>query len=169
ILIGSFQREHFYRHSERRWRELARTADIAVALADFPRRADPPGAPVEIPVPRRQPLAREWTVVVSSDAAQACLAAWEQPTAAARPDHRRPFEVLWSFDPFVVAEAIRVVAELLEAFDPALALQIRARGAASGPGAAAALDQGGALAHRMVGYLGEMLNSAGAGRLGVQG
>ena len=39
VLIGSFQTERFYRQSERRWRELARTASIAVALADFSRAA----------------------------------------------------------------------------------------------------------------------------------
>ncbi len=37
VLIGCFQREPFYRHAQRRWRELARTAELAVALADFSR------------------------------------------------------------------------------------------------------------------------------------
>lgn len=169
VLIGSFQREHFYRRSERRWRELARTADIAVALADFAGRAEPPGGPVEIPVTHCQPLAREWTVVICSEAAHACLAAWEQPTPAPLPDARRRFEVLWSFDPSVAADAVRVVAELLAAADAVLAADLRARAEAVAPGAVAALDHGGDLAHRMVGYLAGMLSSAGAGRPGVQG
>ena len=36
LIMGAFQRERFYRQAEPRWRELARTADAAVALADFP-------------------------------------------------------------------------------------------------------------------------------------
>ena len=39
LLFGSFQRVRFYRHSEERWRELARTAEIAIVFADFPERA----------------------------------------------------------------------------------------------------------------------------------
>jgi DNA-binding transcriptional MerR regulator len=35
LVFGTFQRERFYRVAERRWRELARTADLAVAVADF--------------------------------------------------------------------------------------------------------------------------------------
>ena len=35
VFVGSFQRERFYRQAERRWRGFARTAEVAVALADF--------------------------------------------------------------------------------------------------------------------------------------
>ena len=35
LLIGSFQRQRFYRQSERRWRELSRTAEATIVLADF--------------------------------------------------------------------------------------------------------------------------------------
>ena len=37
LLIAAFQCERFYRAYERRWRELARTAELAIALADFER------------------------------------------------------------------------------------------------------------------------------------
>lgn len=161
ILIGSFQRERFYRHTQRRWRELARTSELAVALADFPALAHPAGGPVEIPVARTHPLAREWAVVVSAGAAQACLAAWEQPTEARPPDRLRRFEVLWSFDPGVVADAVAVVAELLEPVDAGTAGRVAAwsdRAAPAGGAPGAALDHGGALAQRMIVYLGEILH-----------
>src|SRR4051812_35794847 len=35
LIMGAFQREHFFRQAEERWSELARTADTALALADF--------------------------------------------------------------------------------------------------------------------------------------
>ncbi len=157
ILIGSFQRERFYRRTERRWRELARTSELAVALADFPVVAQPDGGPVEVAVQRRHPLAREWTVVVSAGAAQACLAAWEQPTQSPLPDAARRFEVLWSFDPDVVDDAVAVVAELLHSVDADIAARIAARAGHARAGAGAALDHGGALAQRMIRYLGEVL------------
>ena len=37
LLFGSFQRERFYRQSQRRWRDFARTAELAVVFADFER------------------------------------------------------------------------------------------------------------------------------------
>src|SRR5215207_401023 len=37
LLFGSFQRERFYRASARRWRDFARTAELAIVFADFDR------------------------------------------------------------------------------------------------------------------------------------
>ena len=45
VLIATFQREEFYRRAERRWRDLARTAHLAIVLADFPRSPEAPGRP----------------------------------------------------------------------------------------------------------------------------
>ncbi len=160
ILIGSFQRERFYRRAERRWRELARTSELAVALADFAAPAEPDGGPVEVPVRRRHPLARDWAVVAGAGAAQACLAAWEQPTQSRLPDARRRFEVLWSFDPDVVDDAVAVVAELVHPIDAGIAARIAASAGQAGrmgSVSGAALAHGGALAQRMIGYLGEVL------------
>jgi MerR family transcriptional regulator, light-induced transcriptional regulator len=159
VLIGSFQRERFYRAAQRRWRELARTAGTAVALADFPQRSAPPGEPVELPIDRRHPLAREWAVVISSGETQVCLAAWEQPSQSELSDVRRRFEVLWSFDPAVVADAVQVSAEILAPLDPEIADRV---GSAPDPSAydpAPALSYGGALAQRMIGYLGRMVDA----------
>ncbi|HEX3978876.1 MAG TPA: DICT sensory domain-containing protein [Solirubrobacteraceae bacterium] len=168
VLIGSFQRERFYRRAQRRWRELARTAELAVALAEFAAPADPGDGPVEVPIGPRHALSREWAVLISAEGVQACLAAWEQPCQAEVPDAHRRFEVLWSFEPSVVADAVAVAAELLSPLDAGLAARVRAaHEAAADPDPAPALRYGGAVAHRMVGYLSEMLAVPGeAGRDG---
>jgi DICT domain-containing protein len=167
VLVGCFQRERFYRHAERRWRELARTAQLAVALADFAGAADPAGGPVEVPIDPRHALSREWAVVISADGAQACLAAWEQPSERPLPDSQRRFEVLWSFDPAVVTDAMAVAAELLSPLAAEVAARLEAARADGGTGpepggdSEPALRQGGALAQRMIGYLGQLMEVPG--------
>ena len=170
VLIGAFQRERFYRRAEHRWRELARTAELAVALADFPERADPPGGPLEVPIGPRHALSREWAVLVNADGARACLAAWEQPSDTDVPDERRRFEVLWSFEPSVVADAMAVAAELLSPIDAEVAarLQSALQTAAADPDPGPALRHGSAVAHRMVGYLGRMVSAPGEASRHVQ-
>lgn len=157
LVLGSFQQERFYRSSQHRWRELARTAELAVVLADFPAPASPAQGPVEVPVGPRHALTREWSVVISARGAHACLAAWEQPSDAPLPDALRRFEVLWSFDPAVVADAVQVAAELLEPIAPDVAARVGAHDV-GGEQPGSALRYGGALAQRMVGYLGGMLD-----------
>jgi DICT domain-containing protein/predicted DNA-binding transcriptional regulator AlpA len=155
VLVGCFQRERFYRRAERRWRELARTAGVAVALADFPRRAGPAGGPVEVPIDRSHALAREWAVLVSADSITACLAAWEQTSETDVPDGRRSFEVLWSFEPAVVADAVAVATELISPLDPGVAARLHvADDGDADP--EPALRSGAALAQRMIGYLGQL-------------
>jgi DICT domain-containing protein len=163
VLVGSFQRERFYRAAQHRWRELARTADLAVALADFAAPVDPGDGPFEVPIDRRHALAREWAVVIRADGVQACLAAWEQPSEDSVPDARRRFEVLWSFEPAVVSDAVEVAEQLLTPLDARVAARLRAayerQSTDTDPGPA--LRYGGAVAHRMVGYLGQMLSRSG--------
>jgi DICT domain-containing protein len=163
-LIGSFQRERFYRSAQRRWREIGRSADLAVALADFATLREPAGAPVEVPIDERHPLAREWTLVINAPGAQACLAAWEQPAPAELPDGRRRFEVLWSFEPAVVRAATEVAIEILARSAPAIADRLGA--VTDGHGAAPAPDLGfaGALAHRMIDYVGTLVDAPDGGR-----
>ncbi|MFL5863601.1 MAG: DICT sensory domain-containing protein [Solirubrobacteraceae bacterium] len=160
LLIGCFQREHFYRAVERRWRELARTAELAVALADFFALVVPPDGPAEVPIEPHHAMAREWAVIVSAQDVTACLTAWEQPADAAVPDAHRRFEVLWSFDPAVVADAVSVAAELLEPLALDLAARLKARDHA-GEDPEPALRCGSALAQRMIGYLGQLLTAPG--------
>ena len=79
VLIGAFQEQRFFHHSEPRWRELARTAELAIAFADFPHdRLDHLGL-LELTLADDAPLRREWAVVCDAPNAAACLAGVERP------------------------------------------------------------------------------------------
>ena len=161
VLIGSFQTEYFYRKNERRWDELRRTAAVSVALADFDSPHPLDDGYVEVAVDRRHPLAREWSIVIAAGNAQACLAGWEQPTQEKMPDSARRFEVLWSFDPSVVSETLEVAMEIIRPLDADAADAVEAAATAPAMPPASALDYGGALAQRMIGYLGRLVQVPG--------
>jgi DICT domain-containing protein len=156
-LIASFQRERFYRQAQRRWTELARTASVAVVLADFAQLTEPPGAPAEVPIDLTDPLAREWTLIVDAPGARACLTAWEQPSQTELPDAERRFEVLWSFEPEVVRVAAEVAAELLSRLAPQVAQRLP-EGDPDGVIHGGELEFASALSQRMVGYLSRLLD-----------
>ena len=127
MLFGSFQRVRFYRQSEVRWRELARTAEVAAVFANFPRVRAPREGPVEVPVPREHPLNREWTLVCEGQDFALCLTGWEPPESGPRPDGTRRFEAIWSVEPQVVREASRICCAIAAAKHPGLADAARAR------------------------------------------
>jgi DICT domain-containing protein len=130
-----------------------------VALAEFPASTTPRDGPAEVAIEPRHALSREWAVVISADTVQACLAGWEQPSPEPLPDRVRRFEVLWSFDPAVVAEAIEIAVELVAPLAPAVARRMAAAREAAPAGPEQALHSGGALAQRMTGYLGALLSA----------
>ena len=105
LLFGCFERERFYRASEARWRELARTAERAVVMADFRRLRRPRHAPIEVPLRASEPLAREWAIVCESPGFAACLTGWERPR---EPEGERLFEATWT----VEAPAVRLAAQI---------------------------------------------------------
>jgi len=105
LAIGSFQHERFFRASERRWRDIARTADTTIAMADFPTERHRTGRPIEVSVPSTSAAMREWSVVCDGPSAAAVVAGWEQPTTGRVADRRRRFEAIWSTDASVVREA----------------------------------------------------------------
>jgi DICT domain-containing protein/predicted DNA-binding transcriptional regulator AlpA len=127
IVFGSFQRERFYRQAQERWAELSRTADLAVAFADFGRLRRPRGEPVEVPVPREHPLNREWALVCEGEDFALCLTGWEPPGSPGMADDRRRFEAVWSVEPEVVREASRICAAIAAAEHPQLADAVRSR------------------------------------------
>jgi DICT domain-containing protein len=127
MLFGSFQRERFYREAQLRWRELARTATVAVVFADFARLRMPRHAPVEVPVPREHPLNREWAIVCEGREFALCLAAWEPPASRKSPDGMRSFEAIWTVEPTVVREASRICVAIAAAKRPAIAEHAQAR------------------------------------------
>jgi MerR family transcriptional regulator, light-induced transcriptional regulator len=138
VLVGSFQRERFYRQSEHRWRELARGAATSFVLADFRRLARPDGGPIEVPVDASHPLAREWGIVCDAPEHGVCLVAWEPPGRASS-DAARLFEVLLSVEPGVVREAAEAAVEIAAPAVPELAAAVRERFAQ--PPLAATIDQ----------------------------
>jgi DNA-binding transcriptional MerR regulator len=124
LLFGCFERERFYRASEGRWRELARTAEGAVVLADFERVRRPKGGPIEVPIAPSDPVGREWAIVCESSSFGACLAGWERP-----PDTpgERSFEAVWTVEAPAVRLAAQVCLRLVAAGAPDVAEGIGAR------------------------------------------
>jgi DNA-binding transcriptional MerR regulator len=125
VLLGGFQEERHYRASEPRWRELARTAAAALALADFELLTEPPGGAVEVPLEPASPLRREWALVWDGPGFGACLVAWER-LGHRGPDGDRRFEALWSVEPEVVRAAATVLLGASAAEAPEAAGRARA-------------------------------------------
>lgn len=153
VLIGSFQRERFFRAEEPRWSGFARTAAVAVAFADF--ETDTESRPVQLNVAREHQLNREWALVCFAPGASAALAGWEPPGQDDVPDRERQFEAIWTVDPELVFEAADAAATLAERESPEAAERIRSalgpRPAPSGPEVRGVA----ALARRMVSYVSE--------------
>ncbi len=148
VFVGSFQRERFYRQSERRWRGFARTAELAVALADFDEPRRPPNAPYEVPIERGHPLANEWAIVCDGPEFTACLAGWERPTPG-----ERVFEMLWTVEPEVVREGARLGLELAAARMPELGNLMPERFSDPPVLDSAAVERATAITNRMLAYV----------------
>ena len=153
ILVGSFQTEAHYRRSERRWHELARTAELAVALAEFAAPRESPGAPYEVPIGPGHPLAREWTLVFQARDGCACLAGWEIPADRIVPDLERRFEVVWSPEPEAAQIAMTIAAHLMAPLAHELSRRIESAGEERAPASSPELRSAAAQARRMLSYL----------------
>lgn len=137
LLFASFQREQFYRASRRRWRELGRTADLAIALADFERPRVRAHGVCELPLPEDAPLRREWALICDGERLSVALTAWELTPETEVPDGERRFETLWTVEPAAVRRVALRAAELAAAIDPEL-IRKRAQGLHHRPAAPAA-------------------------------
>jgi DICT domain-containing protein len=158
MAFGSFQRERFYRHAQRRWRELDRTAEVAVVFADFARVRAPRDAPVEVPVPREHPLNREWALVCEGQDFALCLTGWEPPESGHGPAAMRRFEAIWTVEPDVVREASRICCAIAAARRPEVAEAARARlEAPSSASPESQLRLASAVTARMLSHLSRML------------
>lgn len=154
VLVGAFQRVSFYREARPRWRDLARTAELALVFADFPQRRDPAGEPVELPIPAVAPLRREWSLVCSARAYAACLAAWERPGQDETADLERVFETVWTLEPSLVREAVTIAAGLAAHAAPDIARRLRDSPEADSGAGDGQLELAAALTSRMVAYVG---------------
>jgi DICT domain-containing protein/predicted DNA-binding transcriptional regulator AlpA len=162
MVFGSFQRERFYRQTQVRWKELARTAEVAVVFADFARLRSPRAAPVEVPVPREHPLNREWALVCEGHDFALCLTGWEHPASGKGSDGTRRFEAIWSVEPEVVREASRICCAIAATRRPTVADVARAR-LESPPSAAqeSQLRLASAVTARMLAHVSSVLAGAG--------
>ncbi len=120
LLFGAFQRERFFRASERRWRELARTAELAIAFADFQRPRTPRRGVCELPLARDAPLRREWALVCDSERLSVALTAWEITGERRVTDASRLFETIWTLEPAAVRDVTRAAAALAAESEPEL-------------------------------------------------
>ncbi len=123
VLVAAFQRERHFRQSEERWRDLSRTAGLAVVLAEFSgpgsRPSNPTPSLLEVPLAGDAPLLREWAVVCDGPESAAVLAGRERPGRDGRADRGRLFEATWSVEPTVVREAARVGIQLARRYHAA--------------------------------------------------
>jgi MerR family transcriptional regulator, light-induced transcriptional regulator len=124
LLLGCFQRARFFRPVEPRWRELARTAETTIVMADFKRMRRRPHRLIELPLGAEDPLLREWVLVCDAAELPACLVGWERPRDDGEP---RRFEMIWTVEPQVVREAARLLCELAADRSPALIAGLRER------------------------------------------
>jgi len=152
-LFAGFQQERFYRQSRARWKELARTARVAVIFADFGESSGPDASPVTIRIPADAPLRREWFMVCAAPDYPAFLSGWEFPGQTGVPDDRRRFEVLWSVDPPAVRDAALICAQMACALSPSLGRLPDDLPDGTPPPASADLHRAIGLFNRMASYL----------------
>jgi MerR family transcriptional regulator, light-induced transcriptional regulator len=152
VIFGGFQRVHFYRAAELRWRELARTADLAVAFADFRRARVRDGGVCELPLDADAPMRREWAVVCEGDRLCVALSAWEVTPERPVADGARRFETIWTVEPEAVRAVARVAAAVAARTQPEL-IQARARRLEEQPPPAIDVSGTMALVNRCIAYL----------------
>ena len=153
VLIGSFQRQRFYRAAEPRWTDLARGAEQTVIFADFERSRLRDGPVAEIPVPWDSPLRREWSLICDAPDLPACVTGWEHPGQDRRRDADRIFEALWSVDPQVVRTAARIGTVLAAAAFPDMAGPLETRLSGEPGPSSADLRRASGLIERTLDYL----------------
>jgi DICT domain-containing protein len=151
VVIGAFQRPLFFDRSRTRWRELSRTAQLAVVFADFERR-NLKRVPAEVPLPDHSPLRREWAVIVDGGQMAACVSGWERPSDAGT---ARTFEALWTVEPRLVRVASHACASMMAEAAPELATSLRVTLANVPAPSPPEIRAATALTNRMVHYLDE--------------
>jgi DICT domain-containing protein len=150
VLIGSFQRERFFRQAERRWRSFAATAQLTVVLGDFGQQRTGEDGLVEVPIDRSHPLSREWAIVCDGPGVSTCLAGWERPGGDGG---ERVFEILWSVEPDAVRDAARIGTELAASHWPELRDRVPAWLAEPPQPDDGAVQRATALTNRMLAYV----------------
>ena len=115
----------------------------------------PAGEPLEVPVPFRAPMNREWVLVCESTDYPGCVVGWERPAPDSVRTVRqsdRSFETFWSVEPRVVRDAARICAGLAAAYSP-LATADWPELLETPPESSAATRRATGVLDRMLGYL----------------
>ena len=110
VLFGCFQRRQHFEIAGRRWRELARSANVAVVLSDF-ETTDAEPSPVRVALPADSPMLNEWSLVCHDAQLSVALVGWEVPRSGRATGPRR-FEALLTLEPDVVRTAALRLASL---------------------------------------------------------
>ena len=155
LLVGSFQRQRFFRASAARWADLASVAEQAVVFADFGRSRLNRGSIAEIAVREDSPMRHEWAMICDAPDVPACVTAWERPGQDEHRDQDRVFEALWSVDPQVVRSAARIGAGLAAAALPELGQQLSSRLSEEAAPSSADLRRASGVIERTLDYLGK--------------
>lgn len=124
LLVGSFQTERYFRDSEHRWEELARTTKAAFVFADFTDSSGLSRHPMEIPFPPNHPLGREWIIIAVGPRIGACLAGWEVPSRKSTADADRTFDTVWTVERDAVSQVAAAACALASRRDPLVAQRL---------------------------------------------
>jgi len=163
VLAGSFQTQAFYRAAQRRWADLARSAEYTLVFADFRTTRRRPGPLAEIQIPEQSPMRREWVLVCDAPDQPACVAGWEYPGQQHPHDADRVFEALWSVDPAVVRSAARIATQHAAPALPDLPARLHARLSEQPDTSSADLRRASGLLERTLDYLSRQTRQPHAG------
>jgi MerR family transcriptional regulator, light-induced transcriptional regulator len=114
MIFGAFQKEHYYRAAQERWKELARVARSTMIFAGFPDEPAPVDGTTFVQLPPDAPMRKEWAVVCDAPEYPAMLTAWELPGQSTVPDKQRLFESIWTVEPAAVRDAARACAQVAQ-------------------------------------------------------
>jgi MerR family transcriptional regulator, light-induced transcriptional regulator len=120
LLLGAFQREGAYRHSEARWTDLVRGGKSSFVLADFEGLRAFADKPTEVPGTGAGPMASEWVLVSVAAGTRVCLIGRERPGQDPR-EPARIFDAFLSLEPDVVEAAAQAAIELATPHAPEVA------------------------------------------------
>jgi MerR family transcriptional regulator, light-induced transcriptional regulator len=133
VMFACFQRESFYRSSQLRWRELSGAACVSAVFADF-EKARAPGDgghgsddddPAEVPISRREQIAREWAIVAYGGRSSIAMVARELASSnVGAATLARAFELVWTVEPEAVRAQARACGALLARSLPELAARV---------------------------------------------
>lgn len=124
LLFAGFQELAYLRVESRRYRQLADVARLVCVFAagEPPREHDP--HELVVPLPPTDPLRQEWFLVVLSPLFSVVMTGRDLREPAAT-EAERCFETIWSFEPAPVACALDTLVQVITAYRPDRAADLR--------------------------------------------